>query len=130
MFRAGVSRSALRSLSTPQQPASRAANAAIRQQYTSKLCTAARRPQVLNSAKPLAVRAYAIADKRQGLEHPNKKVESEVSKSELVPDPDAVSVDSSTRPMLSEVGTGEGKQEHDTDMMAGVKSDMVHFPRA
>ncbi|GAB7364085.1 hypothetical protein MBLNU230_g4637t1 [Neophaeotheca triangularis] len=124
MFRAGVSRSALRSLSTAQQPAFRAASASVRQQYSSKLCTAARRPKVLSVAKPLAVRAYAIGDKRAGLEKPDTKAETDMSQSKLTPDPEAVSVDSSTRPVLTEVGAEEGKQEHDTDMMAGVRNDM------
>lgn len=54
----------------------------------------------------------------------DSKHEKEVGAQRISPHPDQVSADSSVHPIFGEVG-GAAEPEHDTDMMAGVRSDMV-----
>ena len=53
----------------------------------------------------------------------NTKREEKIAEKPIEPDPGAVSIDSSVRHMFHEEGVEE--QEPDTDMLAGVKSDLV-----
>jgi hypothetical protein len=122
MLRSGASRSALRSVNIP---AFKAAQTPFRQQFVSQLCTAARRPQVLAAMKPLALVRMASTDGIVG--GVNLKEEAQKAKEKLKVSPETVSVDSSTRPVASEMT----KESHDdTDMMAGIYADMVRNSRA
>lgn len=112
----------MRSLNTP---AFKAAQTPFRQQFVSQLCTAARRPQVLAAMKPLASVRMASTDNVVG--KINLKEEAKTAKETLEAHPESVSVDSSTRHVTSELT----KESHDdTDMMAGIRADMVRIPRA
>lgn len=53
----------------------------------------------------------------------DKGHEEKVGHEKLQPTPNTVSATSSVHPVLEEVGTPEA--EPDTDMMAGIRSDMV-----
>jgi len=55
------------------------------------------------------------------------KNEEKFAKEKLEAHPDVVSATSSTHPVFGEVGMRED-QEKDTDMMAGVKQDLVPNP--
>lgn len=121
MLRSGAARSALRSINTP---AFKAAQTPFRQQFVSQLCTAARRPQVLAAMKPLASVRMVSTDNIVG--NVNLKEEAKKAKEKLVASPETVSVDSSTRNVTSEMT----KDNHDdTDMMAGIRADMVGILR-
>jgi hypothetical protein len=89
----------------------------VQRQLTSQLCTIARRPQVLAAAKPLALQLagvrYATTDKK----------DIPAILKEKLPVDSGVSTDSTIHPVFGEVG-GAAEPEHETDMMAGVKSDM------
>jgi hypothetical protein len=52
------------------------------------------------------------------------KHEAEIAKHKLEADPKLVSSQSTTHPVLGEVG-GVPEVEHDTEMLAGVKHDLV-----
>lgn len=122
MLRSGASRSALRSINTS---AFKVAQTPFRQQFVSQLCTAARRPQVLAAMKPLASVRMASTDNVVG--NVNLKEEAKTAKEKLEAHPESVSVDSSTRHVASELT----KESHDdTDMMAGIRADMVRILRA
>jgi hypothetical protein len=54
----------------------------------------------------------------------DRKTEQEVGHSKLQPDPEGVSLASSTHPILGEVHN-QNESKDDTDMMAGVRSDIV-----
>lgn len=56
-------------------------------------------------------------------DHIDEKAEMARAKEEIDPDPDAVSIDSSVRHVFGEEGVED--QEKDTDMLAGVKADLV-----
>jgi hypothetical protein len=75
--------------------------------------------------KPLALMRMASTDSIVG--NINLKEEAKKAKEKLTVSPETVSVDSSTRPVASELT----KESHDdTDMMAGIYADMVRNPRA
>lgn len=61
----------------------------------------------------------------------NKKHEEEIARQKLEQHPELVSADSSTHPLFGEVGSTSEKseKEDDTDMMAGVKADLVSAAR-
>lgn len=119
MLRSGAPRSVLRSLNTP---ASKVAQSPFRQQFASQLCTAARRPQALAAMKPLALVRMASTDKF--VDSIDLKKEAERAKETLKAVPEKVSVDSSTRDVASEM-TKPADSHDDTDMMAGIRADMV-----
>lgn len=54
----------------------------------------------------------------------DRKHEQEVARQSLQPDPEGVSITSSTHPVMSEVNTPEGEKD-DKQMLAGVKQDLV-----
>ena len=54
----------------------------------------------------------------------NEKAEGEIAKHTLTPHPETVSETSSTHPLFGEVAT-EDPDDKDTDMMAGIRNDLV-----
>jgi len=124
MLRTNASRSILRSLNTTS--ASHVTGQQFRQQFTAQLCTAARRPQTLAlaNAKPLALARFQSSDsKAGGILNVDLKHEAQKAKEKLAASPEAVSTTSSTHPIMGEVGTKD--EEDHTDMMAGIRGDMV-----
>lgn len=118
MLRSGAPRSALRSLNA----AGIAKTPFARQNFASQIWTAAsRRPQALAAAKPLGlVRCQSI---KNPIDNVDIKAEAQKAKEKLTPHPETVSTTSSTHPIMSEVGAGE--KHDDTDMMSGIRGDMV-----
>lgn len=126
MFRptATASRAFFRTLSASSQQS--ALNAALRQQSRSQLCTLSKRPTGVAIGKPLAfqlMRAQA-SDSRGPMDTINKKEEKKIGSEILKPDPDGVSSDSTIHPVFGEAHSQESG-ERETDMMAGVKQDLV-----
>ncbi|WPH02226.1 Hypothetical protein R9X50_00508200 [Acrodontium crateriforme] len=120
MLRSSATRGLLRSLNqAAAAPASRATASPVVQQLRSQLCTAARRP-ALSAVKPLSPSTLALV--RWNSKAAADKTEADLAKEKLEATPDLVSTTSSTHPIRSEIG--QNAQEHDTDMMAGVRSDM------
>lgn len=70
----------------------------------------------------LQVRVQSTMDKLKSA-LPSAEEQKKIAEEKLTPHPDIVSASSSTHPIFSEVATPE--EEKDTDMMAGVKADMV-----
>ncbi|KXT08558.1 hypothetical protein AC579_3728 [Pseudocercospora musae] len=126
MFRPGASRTALRSLNASFQPTFRAVNSPMRSHFKSQLCTVARRPQASALAKPLASEMLVarFADERKPGQYDavDSKHEAAIRGNTITPHPELVSTASSTHPVRGEIGAQE--VEKDTDMMAGVRSDM------
>ena len=79
----------------------------------------------LTSHKPItfSLQRYATTTTGPPFDHIDKKTEEEIAGEELEPRPEEVSTDSSVRHITREEGVEE--QERDTDMLAGVKSDLV-----
>ena len=75
----------------------------------------------------LALQRYASTKDVNPYDNIDEKSEAKVARSEIEPEPELVSTDSSVRHVFGEEGVEE--QEKDTDMLAGVKQDMVH-PRS
>ena len=75
--------------------------------------------------KPMntAIQRYASTHPGTPYDHIDKKAEKRIGKSEIEPDPEAVSTDSTVRHVFTEEGVEE--REKDTDMLAGVKADLV-----
>ena len=127
MIRSGAPRSFTRSLthltrSTTRKPF---APAVIRAQLaTSSRSLVARWPATLAIAphKP-AVAALQRNASGTAFDHIDQKRESKIAKTEIPVDPEAVSSDSSVRQVFSEQGVEEPEKE--TDMLAGVKQDLV-----
>lgn len=90
----------------------------------------AKRPSTLAIAlhKPIAtaLQRYASTHPGTAFDHIDKKKEEKIAKSEIEADPDAVSIDSSVRHVFGEEGVEE--REKETDMLAGVKQDLVCTP--
>jgi hypothetical protein len=61
---------------------------------------------------------------RRGVSDAQKQAESRYSREELKPTPETVSVTSSTRSMVGEVGVQDPVAK-DADMMAGMRHDVV-----
>lgn len=130
MFRSAVSRTTLRrSLNASFQPTFRAVNTPIRSQFHSQLCAAARRPQALALAKPLLISRFADERKPGSFDQIDTKHEQDIRGKTITPHPELVSSSSSVHPVNSEIGVEESG-ERETDMMAGVKADMVRIPHA
>lgn len=125
MFRNGATRSLLRSLNA--QPTLRTTQSAFRPQLRSQLCTlSTRRPQALGAGKPLALQILRAqsSNTRSPMDTIDKKHEQAVGQQKLETDPAHVSTTSSIHPVLGEVKTEESG-ERETEMLAGVKSDLV-----
>lgn len=125
MFRNGATRSLLRTLNA--QPTLRTTQSAFRPQLRSQLCTlSSRRPQALAVGKPLALQLMrAQASSTRGpMDTIDRKHEQSIAKQKLEIDPEHVSSTSSIHPVLGEVKSEE-TGERETEMLAGVKSDLV-----
>lgn len=132
MLRNPAIRTTLRSLQAPPTKASLRLNsrtiAPFNAQFTSRLCTlSSKRPQVYAIALQKLNTTYlrqSYADKKvEVVDHINAKAEDEAHKHRMAKDPEHVSSTSSIHPVFSEIGTPN--PEPDTDMMAGVKADLV-----
>lgn len=130
MLRNQASRAVLRSLNAANAQHLRTSfNAASsKAPLTSRLCTlsSSKRPQNVATAmwKPIS----AVLSQRQRYastqwDKPDIKMEKEIAEKKLKPEPELVSSTSSIHPMFSEIGTPEPEKE--TDMMKGIKQDMV-----
>ena len=128
MMRTGAPRALLRPLTKTPTPSLRLVHNAALRQTTAVL---AKNTVVPRSVKPLALAAYRsnTALIRSYAAVPgttrNPQKEQVFLQGKLQPDPDAVTTMSSIHPVLGEVG--EGQEEQDTDMMAGVRHDIVSF---
>ena len=78
--------------------------------------------------KPVAtaLQRYASTHPGTAFDHIDQKREDKIAKTEIPADPEAVSTDSSVRHVFSEEGVEEPEKE--TDMLAGVKQDLVRPP--
>ena len=72
-------------------------------------------------------RLQSSDSKAGGMANINLKEEAQKAKEKLTATPDIVSTTSSTHPIMGEVGTKE--EEDHTDMMAGIRADMVRWLR-
>ena len=129
MLRSGASRAAFRALSSGAASSSRSSFIAAQSapKFTSKLSTFnSSRPQALS--KPLTMALTRFQTTRGPVDNIDQKHESEVGKEKLAPHPEIVSADSSTHPIFAEVGRQE-EQEKDTDMMLGIRQDLVSCKR-
>lgn len=133
MLRTGAPRAAFRSLNSFAAAAAAASGRTTftrnAPHFSSKLC-------ILSSSRPVAVAkpttmalARFASNRNSPMDTIDRKHEMAVSKENLPASPDTVSADSSTHPVFGEVGMRED-QEKDTDMMAGIKQDMVSIPSA
>jgi len=77
----------------------------------------------VTSQSPTLIRLYNSTVVKQ--DKIDLKHEHETGLKKLVAHPEIVSATSSTHSLLKEVAT-EDKKEDETDMMAGVRNDMVH----
>jgi hypothetical protein len=123
MLRNGASRLALRSLGAPATRLAFAfrCTAPTVQRTTQFGSLASKRPgtQQLAAMKPIQA-----AVMRRGVSDAQKQAESRYSREELKPTPETVSVTSSTRSMVGEVGVQDPVAK-DADMMAGMRHDVV-----
>ena len=124
MFRPTTLRSVARSVNAASQPALRVQGSALRPQVRSQLCTLSRRPQAVAFTKPLALQLMrAASDSRGPVDKIDTAAEKAIGQKHLKSDP-SVSTTSSTHPIMGEVGLQESG-ERETEMLAGVKQDMV-----
>lgn len=123
---ASASRAVLRSFNA----ASQRSHIVARPSTRSQLCTLTRRPQAAAASKPLALQLLRAryADTRGPVDTTDKKREEKNQAKILEADPETVSASSSIHPVFGEARV-EQSGENETDMLAGVKSDMVgHEP--
>lgn len=129
MLRSTATRSLLRSLA-----ANPTTTAPIRQQFRSQLCTLSARSQAISrpfAPKTLALTRWASTTAKgdqQPVDAINERSEAEFAKQKLEVHPELVSSTSSTHALRSEVGAAPGERgqaEDDTEMMGGVKGDLV-----
>ncbi|KAL9095762.1 MAG: hypothetical protein Q9165_002194 [Trypethelium subeluteriae] len=123
MLRSGAPRAVLGSLtrSTATAPRSAFLTPTHKGQRTSNLATLCnRRP--LTAARPFTAAFIRYQSTSQPLDKVDRKHEAQVGNEKLQATPETVSATSSVHPVLGEVATPE--QEPDTDMMAGIRSDM------
>jgi len=125
MLRTGFSRSAFRALSSASSVTRTSFNAGQNApRYTSKLCTMSKsRPMALRLPSSMALTRSFADEKPAGLASIDQKHEKEIAKEKLEVHPETVSTASSTHPVFGEVGAEE--PEKDTDMMAGIRGDLV-----
>lgn len=135
MIRSGAPRSITRSLTRFTQSASRKpfVPTLIRAQLISSTHShVSKWPSTLAIAahKPLATALQRYASTHPGpgtaFDHIDQKREEKIAKTEIPVDPEAVSTDSSVRHVFTEEGVEEPEKE--TDMLAGVKQDLVRAP--
>lgn len=119
---AAPARSLLRSLNAARTPTT---SSAFQRQFASQVCTMSKRPSALAFAKPLAIQLRMAT--KSALPRIDNETEAEYAKRTLPAEPDVVSTTSSTHPVFGEVATPE--EEKDTEMLAGVKSDLVRSPQ-
>jgi len=125
MLRTGAARAAFRSLNTaPVTTRSSFTTSQNAPRLVSQLCAMSKsRPTAISKPLTMALTRY---QSRGGLSNPDKideKHEKDVSKEKLHAHPEYVSSSSSTHAVFGEVATPE--EEKDTDMMAGVRGDLV-----
>ena len=90
---------------------------------TSKLCTqTARRPQLVINAIRKPVSALLVRHETTQWTI-DRKHEAEVGQEKLKPDPKSVTPTSSVHPVLHEANVSD--PHSDTDMMAGIRGDLV-----
>lgn len=133
MLRSGAARSLGRSVFSSATPSTRPtrSNATVNTFIVSNTrASGLRRPvnRSLTVHKPVttALQRYASTvpvGPGTAFDKIDKKAEMARAKEEIDPDPDAVSIDSSVRHVFGEEGVED--QEKDTDMLAGVKADIV-----
>lgn len=123
MLRSGASRAAFRALSGSASTGRTTFLAAQNgSRFTATLSTlSTRRPQSL--AKPLGMGMTRFASARTPMDNIDQKHERELAKGKLEAHPELVSAESSTHPLFEEIGKPE--EEKDTDMMAGIRGDLV-----
>lgn len=91
--------------------------------HTSVSCIRRVPPTALAPFKPVSRVLQRSASTGPPYDHIDKKKEEGVAKTTIEPHPEEVSVDSTVRHVMREEGVEE--QERDTDMLAGVKADLV-----
>jgi hypothetical protein len=135
MIRSGAPRSITQSLSRFAQAATRkpfAPTIITAQLTSSSRSLGGKWPTALaiDPRKPLAVALQRYASTHPGpgtaFDHIDQKREDKIAKTEIPVDPEAVSTDSSVRGVFTEKGVEEPEKE--TDMLAGVKQDLVPTP--
>lgn len=120
MLRSGAGRSALRLLATPAKQFSK--TSVVQRPFASQIwTTAAKRPQAFAAARPALARQFA--DKN--VDNIDLKEEAKLAAKKLTPHPELVSSTSSVHGLQAEVG--EKKAPHDSDMLGGIKQDMVCY---
>ncbi len=126
MLSAGVPRITLRCLSKATNPGFRTLKLHT---TTSKIhtllgcyATGAKRPQAHVFQKHSA---FTKSIARSQTTHIDRQHEQDFGKKKLESHPDEVSMDSSVRPVISEIGDGGKGKDDDVEMMAGIKSDIV-----
>ena len=127
MLRSGPSRALLRSLISPTASQVRFTTS----RATHQLQLAAKVSSIgIKRPKPLAIAPYrpgAGAIIRYASQvipgKPDTKAEAEAGEEKLEVHPDLVSAESSVHPLFHEVATPD--PEPDTDMMAGIRNDLV-----
>lgn len=82
-----------------------------------------RRPQAVG--KPLTMSLVRFETTRRPIDNIDVKHEEQVGQTVMRAHPDRVSADSTMHPVFGEVGKEE--EEKDTDMMAGIRSDLVNM---
>ncbi|MCJ1376560.1 hypothetical protein MMC20_007803 [Loxospora ochrophaea] len=133
MLRIGTTRAASRSLLTPSTSITSAStrspsiNSLVKHQKhvgyrTASLVGLSCRALVPSRPVTLALQRYASTKDVNPYDNIDEKSEAKVARSEIEPEPELVSTDSSVRHVFGEEGVEE--QEKDTDMLAGVKQDM------
>ena len=133
MFRptssAAASRALWRSLNSAAHSPLHRASGPVRQHLRSQLCTLSQRPRGPAMVKPLVSqtlqfgRRQATTGNRGPVDNIDKKYEEHIQQQKLHPDPASVSSTSTTNPVF-ESGGGQSA-ERDTEMLAGVKHDLV-----
>src|SRR4051794_17394255 len=112
MFRNPASRAVLRSLTkaAPQTVRFTYNNAYQRVQLTSQLCTTAtKRPNLLaiTPRNPVAAAVWRRTVTQTKWDKPDVAAEKKIAEKKLESDPEAVTVSSSVRPIMSEVKTSD-----------------------
>jgi hypothetical protein len=130
MLRSAATRALLRSMA-----ANPAATSPVRQHFRSQLCSVSR-ASPLAPTKPLASKTLALVrhqstGDRKPIDNIDKKAEAEIAQKEIKPHPELVSSTSTTHSAInSELDQARrGHHEDETEMLAGVKGDIVRKSR-
>jgi len=127
MMRTGATRTLLRPFTNSTATRARFAhNIAQRATFGQQILVTGKKfeplaPTAFRGANTAIVRSYASVTPGTT---PNQEKEKKLAQEPLTSSPQFVSADSSTHPVFSEVGGKEA--EDDTDMMAGIRHDMVN----